>query len=179
MTSSESVIELLDFALFGVSVVVPEQRAAGFSTDGSLSIDFSPRSVKAAPDDLHLYLTVSFEAAFRDGKPLGPTGSARIAGHFRAPREIPEDKRQWLLLYNGAIILYGLLRGQIAGLTGSMPTGKFMLPSVNMQHTVREWAERRAGVAQKAVIPGSIKEGARKPPSPTQVAGPPAKRRRG
>ena len=57
---------------------------------------------------------------------------AEIVGLLRFHQGSPEEKVRQILRTNGAVILYGVLRGQIAAFTGSFLAGKFMLPTVNM-----------------------------------------------
>lgn len=68
-----------------------------------------------------------------------------------------------LVLYNGSLILYGLLRGQIAAITGAFPTGKFMLPSVNMQQVIQNSVEKELAVAASSNRPSSKAIGSKTP----------------
>lgn len=72
---------------------------------------------------------------------------SEIVGIFRFPKTMPEDEMQKLIRINGGMILYGILRGEIACHTGSFPGGKFVLPTVNMPDIVRriEAAKANAG----------------------------------
>ncbi|MFH0880807.1 MAG: hypothetical protein V2A34_13915 [Lentisphaerota bacterium] len=68
---------------------------------------------------------------------------AEIAGFFTLPKEMEADKREYQIRVNGCAILYGVLRGQLALVTGSFPGGKFNLPSVMMQEVVETVEERK------------------------------------
>ena len=61
-----------------------------------------------------------------------------IVGFFSFPDDTEEDEMQYLVRINGASMLYGILRGQIAMVTGSFPTGKMNLPPVVMQEVLPE-----------------------------------------
>ena len=64
---------------------------------------------------------------------------SEIVGYFSFSEEFSdEEKRQITIRINGSVILYGILRGQIATFTGSFPNGKFNLPTVNMIEIVNE-----------------------------------------
>ncbi len=65
----------------------------------------------------------------------GRTGlniDSEIAGFFSFPPQTEDEDMQYLVRINGATILYGILRGQIAMASGSFPPGKFLLPAVVM-----------------------------------------------
>ena len=66
-------------------------------------------------------------------KETGYTISAEMDGFFIFPKdETDNDKMVYLAIENGAIMLYGILRGQVASVTGSFVTNKFVLPPVVM-----------------------------------------------
>ncbi len=80
-----------------------------------------------------------------------------IVGYFSFPKETPKDQKEYLIRINGTTILYGILRGELASVTGMFPHGKITLPTVMMQDVIvqleREKAEnhiaRRVSSAKK------------------------------
>ena len=81
---------------------------------------------------------------------------AEIVGFFDFPGTMTEDKMQALVRINGATILYGILRGEIAAFTGSFPGGKFMLPAVYMQDIVKDIETRKRAVHRKVPLKESV-----------------------
>lgn len=55
---------------------------------------------------------------------------ANIEGYFSFPLNTNNDDMQYLVRINGCSILYGLLRGQVAMITGTFPEGKINLPTI-------------------------------------------------
>jgi preprotein translocase subunit SecB len=77
-----------------------------------------------------------------------------IAGLFSFVDRPPEKEMQTLIRINGCTILYGILRGQIALITGSFLGGKFNLPTVMMQDVVKSVeAEKAAARDAKTLTP--------------------------
>jgi hypothetical protein len=62
----------------------------------------------------------------------------RMLGFFWFPPEVPDDRIPYLIRVNGCTILYGILRGVVASLTGMFPEGPLALPTIMMQEVVRD-----------------------------------------
>lgn len=96
-----------------------------------------------------------FRLAFRLGaKSKTPTPvdyalDCEIVGFFRFPDDTSEESMQRLIRFNGCTILYGILRGQLANITGSFPRQKLILPTVMMEDVVND-IEREKAQARKA-----------------------------
>lgn len=75
---------------------------------------------------------------------------AEIEGFFTFSDELSDEQMGYLTRVNSMTILYGILRGEIANVTGSFPSGKFLLPTVMMQDVVKEIEERKAKEAKPA-----------------------------
>jgi len=75
---------------------------------------------------------------------------AEIEGFFAFSDELSDKQMGYLIRVNSMTILYGILRGEIANVTGSFPSGKFLLPTVMMQDVVKE-IEGRKSKALKAL----------------------------
>jgi hypothetical protein len=80
-----------------------------------------------------------------DAKPRCPYAiNVEIEGVFSFPEDMPEEKMGYLCRVNGLTILYGILRGELANVTGSFKGGKFILPTVMMQDVVKDVEARKA-----------------------------------
>lgn len=76
--------------------------------------------------------------------------ASEIVGFFSFPESFSnKDERRIAIRINGCIILYGILRGQIATITGSFPNGKFNLPTVNMIEIIKEIEEKNIAKIKK------------------------------
>lgn len=99
-----------------------------------------------------------FRLVFRFGQssltpvPVGYELDCEIVGYFSFPEDTPEESMQMLIRYNGCTILYGILRGQIAGITGSFPHDKLVLPTVMMENVVREIETRKTREAKTSAV---------------------------
>lgn len=74
-----------------------------------------------------------------------------IEGFFKFPEDIEDKKMGYLCRVNTLTILYGILRGEIANVTGSFPGEKYILPTVMMQDVVNEVEERKDVERQKVI----------------------------
>lgn len=83
-----------------------------------------------------------------------------IEGVFSFPDDTPEENIDYLCRVNGLTILYGILRGEIANVTGSFKNGKFILPTVMMQDVVQDIEKRKSAARETA------KENAQPPGQP-------------
>lgn len=112
-----------------------------------------------------------FRLVFRFGltsqtpAPVGYVLDSEIVGYFSFPADTSEENMQALIRHNGCTILYGILRGQIANITGSFPNAKLVLPTVMMDEVVKNIEKRKADnrrtatIAKKAVKPAKSSAG--------------------
>lgn len=73
----------------------------------------------------------------------GKVIDAAILGFFSFPPNTDNNDMQYLVRVNGSSMLYSLLRGQIAMITGSFPEGKFNLPAIVMKDKIRQIEKRK------------------------------------
>jgi preprotein translocase subunit SecB len=74
---------------------------------------------------------------------------AEIVGIFSFSKDATEEEMQNLIRINGLTILYGLLRGHLATMTGAFPGQKFILPSIYMNNIIPEVEQRRKEASVK------------------------------
>jgi len=70
--------------------------------------------------------------------PVDYSLDTEIVGFFRFSEDSSEETMQSLIRFNGCTILYGILRGQLANITGSFPNRKLLLPTVMMEDVVKD-----------------------------------------
>lgn len=75
---------------------------------------------------------------------------AEVEGFFKFSEDIDDQKMAYLCRVNSLTILYGILRGEIANVTGSFRDGKFILPTVMMQDVVKDVEARKEANRKKA-----------------------------
>ena len=73
-----------------------------------------------------------------------------IVGIFYFPEGFDEGDMQLIIRDNGCRILYGILRGEIASITGSFHNGKFTLPTVNMRRIIIDTERNRKKVSKSS-----------------------------
>ena len=97
------------------------------------------------PHIMKMIMRYSIQPNPQEASPLCPYSiHTEIEGIFSFPEETEELKQEYLCRVNGLTILYGILRGEIANVTGSFKNGKFVLPTVMMQDVVKEVEARKA-----------------------------------
>lgn len=145
-------LKLVDFAITKINLEWFEnEKDINEKIDPVPTIDYR---VLRNPDherDFSLILNVM---TYSDKYPGGSVYSidSEIAGIFTFTDDATEEEMQYLIRVNGATILYGLLRGEIATVTGAFPEGKYVLPAVYMQEVLPEIDKRKASAARKKAI---------------------------
>lgn len=117
-----------------------------------------------------------FRLAFRVGvksktpAPVDYSLDCEIVGFFRFPEDTTEESMQRLIRFNGCTILYGILRGQLANITGSFPRQKLILPTVMMEDVVNDIEQEKALARQAKLSTGKAiaKKAAKRAKSPTK-----------
>jgi len=95
-----------------------------------------------------------YRLAFRVGaksdapEPVGYHLDTEIVGFFRFPDGTDQKKMDFLIRMNGCSVLYGILRGQVASLTGSFPQKKLVLPTLMMKEIVEGVEHQKAANAK-------------------------------
>lgn len=116
--------------------------------DSELSFGYDVARHKSDSNRFRLTLTV--RTSPKEKAPsAGYEMECQIVGLFAFVPDVPEAEMQMLIRINGCTILYGILRGQIASVTGSFVGGKFNLPTVMMDEVVQKLELERAAVKSK------------------------------
>jgi preprotein translocase subunit SecB len=68
---------------------------------------------------------------------------------FDAP-EMAREQRVEMLAVNGASILFGLLRAEVAHITALGAAGSILLPTVNLAQSFAEWARKQSRRASRS-----------------------------
>mgnify|MGYP002620227501 CR=1 FL=1 len=125
---------------------VPE--AGDVATADRVSFDYDVLYNSELPDTWAMMLNV-YLAPPEDEQLAGYELEVQIFGVFDASEINPTDI-EYIIRLNGLMVLYGLLRGQVAGHSGAFPLGKLMLPSVNMVEVVEEVEAEKAAELELA-----------------------------
>ncbi len=142
--TSHPVCELETFNLSKLHV-----EALNSSADNEFSamysFDYNVLCRKDEPRIKKLVMQYSLVPNQEDETPRCPYAiDVEIEGVFSFPDDTPAENIDYLCRVNGLTILYGILRGEIANVTGSFKNGKFILPTVMMQDVVQDIEKRKA-----------------------------------
>jgi hypothetical protein len=92
---------------------------------------------------------------------IGLSIEATIMGDFITPPGLSLKEKNEMALIQGLMVLWGTLRGEVASATGSFPSGKYILPTVNMVKVVQE-IEGKKTVRKKTATTKTKKVSSRK-----------------
>lgn len=160
-------LHLEEFYLTRVNVAWVEPPAEIEELELNLAYDYSVYRHKEDP--LRYRLTLRVGSVPQSPEPMGYQMDCEISGFFRFPEDSTEPKREYLIRVNGCTILYGILRGQFAGITGSFPNRPLLLPTVMMEDVVKEIESKKAKAAQPVPpVKKSTKSSASKPRKPSK-----------
>jgi preprotein translocase subunit SecB len=67
-----------------------------------------------------------------------------IEGVFIVPDGLTPEQENSLIHGNGATLLYGVLRGELAAHTGSFPKGRLLLPTIPLRKMAQDIADKAA-----------------------------------
>ena len=129
----KSTIQLSKFFITNLNIKWVKGKASGNAI--KLGFDFNLAFHEEHKN--HFKLEFSVLAIPEDGF-SGIRLETQIDGYFHFPEGIDFKEMHYLAILNGSSILYGILRGQLALITGSFPGGKFMLPAVVMEDVIPE-----------------------------------------
>lgn len=133
---------------------------------GSVEIDFlfDYDVARHATEKNRFRLAFRLGAKSRTPTPVDYSLDCEIVGFFRLPGDTTEENMQRLIRLNGCTILYGILRGQVASITGSFPRQKWILPTVMMEDVVSQIEREKAQA--RLTKPATRKKTAKRAKSP-------------
>lgn len=118
----------------------------------SFGFDYDLSCHSDNPHWIRIVMSFTLGQAANDEQPRCPyTIHAEVEGFFSFPEDIDEKKMAYLCRVNSMTILYGILRGEIANVTGSFPGGKYILPTVMMPEIVDSIEKRKADEREKVI----------------------------
>ena len=160
---TEPVCQLDDFHFLRLAVEWHDPEVAG-QINVSHSFDYSVGRHKTEKNRYRL--AFRFQAIPDTPQPAGYVIRAEIVGFFSFPKETEPQKMEALVRLNGCTILYGILRGQIANVTGVFPQRKLVLPTFMMKDIV-ENVERAK--ASKSAVKKGVAVPQKEPPKKTKL----------
>lgn len=72
--------------------------------------------------------------------------------------DLPEEQRFQMLIFNGASILFGLLRAEVAHITALGAAGSMLLPTVNLTQCLADWVQAQGDQANCSAAPKRQKD---------------------
>lgn len=114
-----------------------EDAAAG---EIAIAFDHDYKIQRNADNPLEFLLafTVRDNPAKKTRNPQAYKLDLRIVGFFRFDEGVEEKQMQYLIRYNGCAILYGILRGMLATMTGTFPEGAIRMPTIMVDEIVKK-----------------------------------------
>jgi preprotein translocase subunit SecB len=111
-----------------------------------------------------LALTVSF----RPSRPTSAPYAGEVKGRafFRVSEDLDDEKTSQYVILNGSAVLFGLLRAQVAQVTGLGQFGPLLLPTINLV----EAFSSQSSVGTTALQPADAKKPAAKKPAAKKKA---------
>jgi len=119
------------------------------ATDINREIAFSP--LPQNPKDWQLELTVKLSSTDK-AKPFVYELEVHAIGVFELVAELPEDRKQQLIVVNGLSILYGAIREMVINMTARSAYGAVSLPSISFTDVLNE-VKPKGGSEQPVAAP--------------------------
>lgn len=145
MAKKISSMQLEEFFLTHLDISWRRGNVSEEGLGGQPGIDYE---IARNSDDQHIFRLALHVALTPPEDEGGLSVRCNILGFFSFPEETEEDDMQYLARVNGATMLYGILRGQVAMATGSFPSGKANLPPVVMQDILPQIDREKAAVEE-------------------------------
>jgi preprotein translocase subunit SecB len=130
---SDPVCQLDDFHFRQLSVEWHDPETSG---QVEINHTFDYEVGQHSTEHSRFRLALQYKTVSATPQPVGYAVQAEIVGFFRFPDGMEQEKMDYLIRLNGCTILYGILRGQIANLTGVFPRRKLVLPTFMMKDVV-------------------------------------------
>lgn len=145
---SEPVCHLDEFFMTRVNVAWHEP-----TQPGSVDIDylFDYDVARHTTEKQRFRLAFRLASKSKTSTPVDYSLDCEIVGFFEFPEDATEESMQSLIRLNGCTILYGILRGQLANITGSFPRRKMVLPTVMMEKVVNDIEQEKTRTRQASL----------------------------
>jgi preprotein translocase subunit SecB len=144
---SESLCQLEDFHITALSVQWHDPKTSG---NVPVNYQFSYDVGQHQTDKLRYRLKFRVRVGSETPEPVGYSLASEIVGFFRFPEGVEQSKIDYLVRVNGCTILYGILRGQVATLTGCYPQKKLVLETIMMRDVVDSIEKEKQAEIKKA-----------------------------
>jgi preprotein translocase subunit SecB len=131
MSHKDSVLRLENYQIESLAVVQNEtfnRKLPAHTADITTTATISPH--KQNPQKYRLELEIQVKRTPTKEKEFFPYQVA-IKGRAFFTVQCPRQKAEHILRLNGAAILYGLLRAQVAQITAQSVHGQFLMPCLN------------------------------------------------
>lgn len=112
-----------------------------YSMEFEFELRADPESERRA---LQMNLMISGECG---AMPAGYQVRTGIVGIFSFPEDASDEDREKALLFHGASLLYGILRGYLGTVTGPFGTGILVMPTVNMYEVISDWLREKVATS--------------------------------
>lgn len=139
---SHPIIHLEEYYLEKVLIERKDSDPPGDHLSIAYDFDYSVQRSARNPQLFLLTFIVRDDPEAKTPHPQIYNLDFRIQGIFRFDEGLEEQKMQYLVRVNGGTILYGILRGMLATMTGAFPEGRLNLPTLMMADVVRKVEER-------------------------------------
>lgn len=144
--NARNIIQLNHFKVEHLEIHCPVMGGGEGDQDSGMSIDYEVYENEEHKEASLLQLSIKYTGEVREGVRRTPDVAIQVVGVFRLPGEAGENTREHMVRVNGGMILYGMVRGHLAALTGLLSCGSHILPTVDWLEVVKDVESRRPGV---------------------------------
>lgn len=136
----EPAVNLHSFVIMrsNIEMLPPDDETLKSAVDGKVQLKYNSAitySVAKNQDDEYNYKLTLGVKVVPEG--FGWSIDVEIVGIFSFSKGTSISDMEGIVRVNGCTILYGLLRGHLASVTGAFPSGPYVLPTVNMLEVVK------------------------------------------
>jgi len=160
---SQPVIHLEEYYL--EKILVERTRQATDEITITFDHDYKIKRNADNPHEFALTFIVRDNPALKTPHPQVYTLDLRITGFFRFNKGADEDQMQYLIRFNGCTILYGILRGMLATITGTFPEGAIRMPTIMIDEIVKKVEGLSDRPQTRKTAKKTIKKTIRTPPN--------------
>ena len=139
---NSSPLSLERYAFKRVEITASEKPDQG--AVNVLNIKLSCARNQADPNRFLIGLDLKILADAASGKVPTYTGELSIEGYFRIAAEVPEDRKQEIVVVNGAGMLFGAMREMVNNITARGPWPSLMLTTMSFVQMARNLAAAQA-----------------------------------